>query len=203
VQQGGRFLIRSHARHFTIFFSCIHSACTNKDAYTHTHTHTHIHTYTYTHTYIHPSLIRSRFSIPQTYIKDINRLKGNCGFIEISRGGRLERVFFQIPSVCRYLTRHAKDNILAKVNRDNHQDQMGDFVERGQIRYEEMLHFQELHTSMLYSAFSRWSDKLDIVFFLNALAINIIILFAYKYYDNQYKTLLDMANIIIDTTSSQ
>lgn len=80
---------------------------------------------------------------------------------------------------------------------------MGDFVERGQIRYEEMLHFQELNTSMLYSAFSRWSGRLDLLFFLNALAINIIILFAYKYYDKKYKTLLDMSNIIIDTTSSQ
>lgn len=35
------------------------------------------------------------------HIKDIARLRANCGFVEISRGGKLERVFFQIPSVCR------------------------------------------------------------------------------------------------------
>lgn len=55
------------------------------------------------------------------HIKDFARLRANCGFIEISRDGKLERVFFQIPSVCRYLSKASKRNIVRKVNRDNHQ----------------------------------------------------------------------------------
>ncbi|KAJ1490986.1 hypothetical protein T484DRAFT_3262606 [Baffinella frigidus] len=65
-------------------------------------------------------------------LKDLTRLRANCGFIEISRGGRLERCFFQIPSVCRYLSAMSKSNIMRKVDRVNHQDQMLDFVFRGQ-----------------------------------------------------------------------
>lgn len=112
-------------------------------------------------------------------------------------------MFFQIPAVCRYLTREAKEVIMTTVNRDNHQDQMLDFVERGQICYEEMLHFQELHTSLLYRTFSRYSRNLEVVFFLNAIAINIVILFSYKYFDKQYKTLQTWDNVVIDPTSSQ
>lgn len=131
------------------------------------------------------------------HIKDFARLRANCGFIEISRDGKLERVFFQIPSVCRYLSKASKRNIVRKVNRDNHQDQMLDFLKRGQVRYEEMVHLQELNRSWFYTLLMHVGKQLDQFFFLTALTINVLMLLGFRYKDDQYVTLEDMSNIVL------
>jgi hypothetical protein len=121
----------------------------------------------------------------KNYIYDIERLEANCGFIEISRDRRLERIFFQIPPICRYLSRASKHAILRDVNRDNHQDQLLDFVERAHVRYDEMVHLQDLHRSSAYQCFLLVSDKMDVAFFFNAILINTIALLCYRYKDNE------------------
>jgi CRP-like cAMP-binding protein len=121
----------------------------------------------------------------KNYIYDMERLQANCGFIEISRDNRLERIFFQIPPVCRYLSPASKNAILRDVNRENHQDQLLDFVERAHVRYDEMVHLQDLHRSSLYQCFLMVSGHLDVTFFLNAVLINLLALFSYRYRDAQ------------------
>ena len=135
----------------------------------------------------------------KTHIFDIERLEANCGFIEISRDNRLERIFFQIPAVCRYLSRASKTAILREVNRDNHQDQMLDFVERAQVRYDEMLHLQALHKSVMYQSFLVISPHLDMIFFMNAVIVNCVALLAFRYKDGAFGTLQTPANIILDS----
>ena len=132
------------------------------------------------------------------YIHDIERLEANCGFIEISRAARLERIFFQIPAVCRYLSKTSKTAILRELDADNHQDKMLQFVETAQLRYDEMCHLQELHKSAMYRAFLVVSPHLDVVFFLNAALINTIALLAYHYSDDKYATLEHPTNIVVD-----
>ena len=130
-------------------------------------------------------------------LRDVKRLRANCGFIEISRGGRLERCFFQIPSICRYLSDSSKANIMQKVSRgDNHQDKMLDFVFRGQVRYEEMLHMMQLNRTLWYKMLKRLSN-LGAFFFLNALAINVTSLLGFRYRDREFATLQSMDNIIL------
>jgi len=101
--------------------------------------------------------------------------------------------------VCRFLSRASKTTILRDINRDNHQDQMLDFVERAQVRYDEMVHLQELHKSVMYQAFLRISPHLDMTFFLNAVAINIVALVAFRYKDAGFKTLETPANILLES----
>jgi hypothetical protein len=84
------------------------------------------------------------------YIRDIARLQANCGFIEICRDKRLERIFFQIPPLCRYLSRASRKALLREVERGNHQDQMLDFVNRAQGLFEDMQHLANLNTSLIY-----------------------------------------------------
>jgi hypothetical protein len=71
------------------------------------------------------------------------------------------------------------------VNRDNHQDQLLDFVERAHVRYDEMVHLQDLHRSSAYQCFLLVSDKMDVAFFFNAILINTIALLCYRYKDNE------------------
>eukprot|EP00960_Hanusia_phi_P040112 754256-Hanusia_phi.AAC.3 len=133
----------------------------------------------------------------QEHIKDFVRLQANCGFLEISRDGKLERVFFQIPAICRHLSREAKRDVLRDLSRGNHQDRMLELVESSLLRYDEMVYMYELHKSVLYEAFHRISRHQDVAFFVNALLINFLILFGFKYKDKNYVTLESMANIIL------
>ena len=135
----------------------------------------------------------------KNYIYDIERLEANCGFIEISRDNRLERIFFQIPAVCRFLSHSSKQAILRDVNRDNHQDQMLDFVKRAQVRYDEMVHLQDLHKSTLYQCFLMIASNLDMMFFMNACLVNLIALVVYRYKDQEFKTLETPTNIIVES----
>ena len=71
----------------------------------------------------------------RAHIDDVARLRANVGLVEISRHGRLERIFFQIPAVCRFLTDQARAGILAvAAYSDNHQDKMNSFVGQVQVR---------------------------------------------------------------------
>jgi hypothetical protein len=135
----------------------------------------------------------------KNYIYDIERLEANCGFIEISRENRLERIFFQIPAVCRFLSKASKDAMMREMNADNHQDQMLEFVERAQVRFDEMKHLQDLHKSVMYQAFLVISPHLDAMFFLNAVLINGIALLAYHYKNSEFATLETPANIVIES----
>ncbi len=57
----------------------------------------------------------------------LNEMLRNCqgadilmqgtGHIEIVRDNSLERIYFQIPTVCQYLTKESRENLLMEVNR--------------------------------------------------------------------------------------
>ena len=69
------------------------------------------------------------------------------GAIEISRDGVLEKAYFIVPPLCRYLTHETKQAILVGVNRANLQTMLTGFSESFDSLYEEMRHQRKLTES--------------------------------------------------------
>jgi hypothetical protein len=131
-------------------------------------------------------------------IEDLPRLRANCGFVEICREGRLERIFFQIPALCRFLTREAKQSIVVtSAEANNHQDKMLYFVRQAQGRYEEMIHLQGLTDSFLYRSYTSISWRLEKCFFFNALLLNILFIGGFRYKDDKWVTLKSLSNVVL------
>jgi hypothetical protein len=123
-------------------------------------------------------------------IWDIDSLLKTVGAIEISRGGVVEKAYFVIPSLCQYLTRASKQQILMGVNRANLQTMLKGFVEAFDALFEEMKHQQQLtertvggvRVLNLFRVTLEWREK---VFFYNAILINVLLLLFYNYECNQ------------------
>ena len=62
-------------------------------------------------------------------------LSERTGRIEISRGSRLERVYFRIPEVCieQGLSKRGKEDVLWKVRRNTDTERVTDFIEKGDL----------------------------------------------------------------------
>ena len=134
-------------------------------------------------------------------IMDISLLRANCGFVEISRDGILERIFFQIPAVCRFLTEQAKSSIsITSAEATNHQDKMLHFVRQVHGRHEEMIHLQRLTRSFLYRSYTLVSPRIEKLFFINALLLNILCICGFRYKDDSWLTLQSVSNIFLPSS---
>jgi len=134
-------------------------------------------------------------------IMDMPRLRANCGFVEISRDNKLERIFFQIPAVCRFLTPQAKSSIiLTSSEASNHQDKMLHFVCQVHGRYEEMRHLQGLTSSLLYRSYTLIRSPMEKLFFFNALLLNMLCICGFRYKNDSWLTLKSTENILIPDT---
>eukprot|EP00960_Hanusia_phi_P010731 315333-Hanusia_phi.AAC.3 len=114
-------------------------------------------------------------------IWDIENLRRKVGVIEISRKGVLEKAYFIIPEICKYLTEASKKRFVYSVRRTNLQAQLTGFTESMEMFYEEMKYQRVLNQKPLLRFF-RLSDHVrEQAFFLNACFINLIMLFFYAY----------------------
>jgi hypothetical protein len=123
-----------------------------------------------------------RQKLTAEHIWDIVNLRRKVGVIEISRQGvGLEKAYFIIPEVCRYLTDQSRNNLQLSVNRANLQTQLTGFSEAFERLYEEMKHQKKLTENKVLNLFRTtlgWREKL---FFYNALTINALYLLFYRH----------------------
>lgn len=107
--------------------------------------------------------------------------RSQVGVIEISRKSVLEKAYFIIPSVCSFITEASKQKLLLGVNRTNLQTQLAEFSENFDDFYNEMKHQRKITQQPVLNFLRRTSGIREKIFFLNAVAINVLMLAFYSY----------------------
>lgn len=125
---------------------------------------------------------RSYFS-PKVF--DMNKLNfslaqdfyySNIATVEVSIRDNLTKLFFRVPTICRYFTQKSRKDLITKVNRASHQEKIEDFMNKSKIYEVEMRHQQTLARYPLLDAFiSKWRlyGKIS---YVTVVIINIILL---------------------------
>lgn len=109
----------------------------------------------------------------------------NIASVEINNRDNLAKLFFRMPSICRYITVKSRSELILKVNRASHQEKIEDFMHKSYIYEIEMRHQQEIARYPLLDAFvSRWRlyGKMS---YVTVICINLILLTTVKHVDGE------------------
>jgi hypothetical protein len=119
--------------------------------------------------------------------KGYKKLSRRIATIEIKRNGRLEKVYFRVPSICVYnLRKESREALIWEVGRDGDGERIGDFYERcfGLIR--EMEYFEDMRRTPGLSLIQKYDPIFDNLSLLIAFAINLYLLFNVRYENAPY-----------------
>lgn len=116
--------------------------------------------------------ILENISSDNVFTKDI-------GKIEIVRNHKLERIYFRIPAVCKYLTDSSKEHLIRNVKRTNQQEKIEDFFVIGEKLIQEMEHRETLSKTKHLSWISNYEGVAKNIPFVLSLLINLIIICSY------------------------
>ena len=100
--------------------------------------------------------------------------------VEVMWNGELQRRFFRVPEICKYLAKSSKDDLVENVDRSNQENKLIDFVERAHNLYKEIKHQEKLVEIGVSAIFSRTNQDMATwtAFFL-ACIINMMLLCFY------------------------
>jgi hypothetical protein len=79
----------------------------------------------------------------------------NTGRIEVAWKTELQRVYFPIPPVCRFLTEKSRNSLVWEVNRENPNGKITDFISRSEGLVDEMEHLEKYSSNRLFSFFAK------------------------------------------------
>eukprot|EP01050_Picozoa_sp_SAG11_P000466 SAG11_NODE_14_length_26344_cov_14.209411_4_plen_754_part_00 len=103
------------------------------------------------------------------------------GRIEICRyngepGQRIERVYYEIPYYCEYLTEETKDKMKMEINRNSDEERLVDFISRADTYRAEMNLQRELGNWRIYKFFDKRRELWTKMSFLTTICINAVLL---------------------------
>jgi hypothetical protein len=122
--------------------------------------------------------IKELFRGSQSY----KRLSRKVATIEIRRNGRLEKVYFRIPSICVYnLKKESKENLIWEIGRNGDGERIADFFERSFGLIREMEYYEEMRQTRGLSLVHKYDPVFDNLSLLVAFTINLFLLFTIDY----------------------
>ena len=102
----------------------------------------------------------------------------NITSVEIQHKNKLAKLFFRIPSMCNYLTKHTRKNIIFKNLKNSHQEKIDEFFSNSKLYQLEMEYQQKLSRyPFLSKACGMWKVYASASFYL-VVAINLVLLFS-------------------------
>jgi len=102
--------------------------------------------------------------------------------IEIRRDGRLEKVYFRIPSICVYnLRKDSKEALIQGIERSGDGARIADFFERSFGLIREMEYYEEMRQTPGLSLIQKYDPIFDNFSLLIAFVINLFLLFTVDY----------------------
>lgn len=100
----------------------------------------------------------------------------NISSVEINNREQLAKLFFRVPTMCRYLTVKSRTELITKANRTSHQEKIEDFCNKSKIYEVEMKHQQGIARYPIFDYFlSKWRIY-GILSFIMIICINLILL---------------------------
>ena len=100
----------------------------------------------------------------------------NIASVEINNRDNLAKLFFRVPTICRYMTAKSRTELTTKVNRTSHQEKIEDFCHKSLIYEVEMRHQQKIARYPLFDAIiSKWRLYGKISYF-TVICINLILI---------------------------
>lgn len=104
----------------------------------------------------------------------------NISSVEINNRGELAKLFFRVPTMCRYFTEKSQRELITNVNRVSLQEKLEDFCNKSKIYEVEMIHQQKIARYPLLDYFlSKW-PLYGIISFIMIICINFILLSTVK-----------------------
>jgi hypothetical protein len=102
--------------------------------------------------------------------------------IEVIWRGDIHRRFFHVPSICDYLAKSSKDNLVETIDRSNVENKLLDFLSRSHEMYKEVKHQQLLTELNLSSIFSRTNhNRATWITFILTVVLNLFFVWNYTY----------------------
>ena len=100
----------------------------------------------------------------------------NIASVEINNRDVLAKLFFRVPTICRYMTQKSRTELITKVNRASHQEKIEDFCHKSLVYEVEMRHQQKIARYPLFDAIiSKWRLYGKISYF-TVICINLILI---------------------------
>lgn len=120
----------------------------------------------------------------------------NIATVEINIRESLTKIFFRVPTMCRYFTQKSQKDLITKANRASHQEKIEDFMNKSKIYEVEMMHQQSIAKYPTFDAFiSKWRIY-GKVSYVTVIIINIILLTTVEHKEKQgnnwrFKSVID------------
>ncbi|CAD8058778.1 unnamed protein product [Paramecium primaurelia] len=100
------------------------------------------------------------------------------GRIEVvNQFGQIERILFQKPFVCKYMTQNIKQNLIYESNRETDEDRITSFLENINFYHSQMAHYQNVSTiPIMHFGQKHWRTLKDISYILCVVIVLFFIL---------------------------
>ncbi|CAD8067431.1 unnamed protein product [Paramecium sonneborni] len=100
------------------------------------------------------------------------------GRIEVvNQFGQIERILFQKPFVCKYITQNIKQHLIYETNRESDEDRISSFLENINFYHAQMIHYQNVSTiPIMHFGQKHWRTLKDISYILCVFIILFFIL---------------------------
>ncbi|CAD8102848.1 unnamed protein product [Paramecium sonneborni] len=95
----------------------------------------------------------------------------------VNQFGEIERILFQKPFVCKYITQNIKQNLIFESNRESDEDRISSLLENINFYHAQMIHYQNVSTiPVMHFGQKHWRTLKDVSYILCVLIILFFIL---------------------------